>query len=277
MKRILFTCILLLSIASVHGQIFKDGTYLFSSQLHDFKNIRVFDISNQSLHALSFNDDKELQRKSVMSKEKYQFKEYSLINKNSANLTWINSCEECVWTETQILNIFYLGNDFIYKGITNRIVNNNQGIDCFDTGGKCFTTTKSGYIRIFPNLIYKKNSIHVGGKSDQKNEIKEIRITDKTTEITLIINTTSGIINPVGNNQAFYVSLNNGKKLKLLGQYGWKGDSKGGFGTWATKTETKREVILFFEPASAEDLGQGFSLKEGNCTAGCWNFYDISI
>lgn len=59
--------------------------------------------------------------------------------------SWTNTCDDCVWTETQIYQLSMLSDDVIYYHWL-RVVNNNSGLDCFKTGGDCFSDSGTGYL-----------------------------------------------------------------------------------------------------------------------------------
>lgn len=277
MKKFTLLLVCFISSFTILGQNnFQNGTYVYSSDLHKFKKLTFYKIENKKITHYSYNNNKEWVLVKNADLNGPDFKETSIINKNNALATWINTCDNCVWTETQTTNFFYLGNPFIYKANHKRSVNNNTGEDCFDNK-KCFETNTNGYLRLYPNHYFFSEKIMTGGKSSENIAIENIRITSLTTEITLSISTRAGTLNPPSSEKAYTIKTNSGKEFKLLNQFGWGGDKIGGFGFWEAQYKTERKVILFFEPMSLADLKAGFSLKEGLCTTNCWNFYDITV
>ncbi|MFY0604810.1 MAG: hypothetical protein JXQ93_12800 [Flavobacteriaceae bacterium] len=81
----------------------------------------------------------------------------------------------------------------------------------------------------------------------------------------------SGVLNPPGSDDAFYLVDNNEVKYKLIKQEGWKGNKENGYGY---KTiEKDFSVKLFFEPIKFKKITK-FNLIEGNARQP-WTFYGI--
>jgi hypothetical protein len=250
---------------------FANGRYYFTSELNDFADVKIYEITNGKIKHLNLNEAEEFESLSISQGSDYV--ETSLINRNNALATWMNTCDDCAWTETQTTNAFYLGNPFIYIADHHRSVNNNTGEDCFGDE-KCFEVFTNGYFRPVPTHIF--DDVKVGGKSSNENNITKVNLTSQATELVVKIAVQNGTLHGPGKDHSYAIYAN-GKEYKLIGQYGWGGSDDGGFGSFTSDEEEVKTIILFFEPVPVNELMAGFNLKEGNCDAGCWNFYDVKL
>ena len=208
----------------------------------------------------------------------YDFVDHFEINKNNATYYWINTCEDCGWTETQIYNIFYVSPHVQYvkyqRHVNNIDVGQESGIDkCWDDEGACFTVVDEGYMRRFPTKVLNVRSIGALGQSYFKPQ--NLTHTGSTTELTVKISipdeeNLSGYLSEPGSSSAFYLRDDNGNRYDILDQLGF-----GGFQSQNLAPGEEINLVLIFEKMPEEILS--FSLIEGDCTAGCWNAYDIKV
>lgn len=201
---------------------------------------------------------------------------------NNAICYWINSCDGCGWTETQVMNLFYIGSPYVYYFEHNRYVNNYDAEEInttFEEDGSSFTNNTSGYLRLIPGLLKQSDEIIVGGKSTEVLQLLEVRVTDMTTEISMRLTAPSDeygcSLHAPGSDNAYVLTDGQGRSYSLLGNFGWDSDGDQGFGSRTLDKYDVIEFVLFFEPMPVET--RKFTLREGNCEQNCWNFYDVRL
>lgn len=271
------TLILVFSLSFSQSK-FPSGYWYGVEDVFAYKDLNgVYVFEDDEIYRAAFNKEVSRFTKWVSfpkNNQDFIFSETSVRAKNNAQHTWINTCETCVWTETQTGNFFYFGNPYLLEYNWTRNVNNDKGEDCFRRGNPCFTSSKKGYARIVPSKVYR--NVVVGGKGYSYIDIEEVRYTEKTTEVTLKFTdaNTTGTLHPPGSEKAYKIIGQDGKEYKLLAQFGWRGLGSKGFGGSRGNIRNKR-IILFFEPMS-QKANPTFNLKEGACSSNCWNFYDVA-
>jgi len=276
MKISLNLIVLLILTSSLYSQQkFTPGNYILTADFFSISGGKAFRIENNQIKSLYF--DSSLKLHEVSNIEDLIVKETASILNNNATVTTITTFPNKQKTETTTKNIFYIGNPFVYRTNYSNTINYLSEASCFEKGNSCSTRSFVGYARPWPTLFRSKEYISTGGKSSEYIHIEEIRLTDTTTEITISINSKGGTIHPPGSEKAYYLSLSDGTKIKLLGQFGWKGNQKGNYGSWTSTYNTKKKCVLFFEKISLTNLLDGINLKEGKCKDNCWNFYDVKI
>ena len=238
------------------------------------ENVRYYYIDTFGDVSIQRLENGSLQDGLFENMEDFSFTEMSQINRNNLVYTWNNNTTGGAWTETQTLYAFYTGNPYIYKAYHYRFVNNNTGEDCFEDED-CFKVYGEGYLRLISNKLSTGSSLSVGGSSDSNNKILEVRITNHTTEVLLSIATDNGNLHPPGTDYAYFLTDRNGKKYEIISQYGWGGVGQDGYGNWQDSQVSQKEFLLIFPRVdNASDIAV-FSLREGSCMDGCWNFYDV--
>ena len=268
--------LLLLITSSIYSQHkFTPGNYILTPDFYGISGRKAFRIEDQKITSLYFDTSHKLHQISKI--EDLVVKETSSILNNNATVTTITAFPNSEKTITTTTNIFYIGHSYVYRTNYSGTINYLSDASCFEKGNSCSTNSFVGYARPWPTLFRTKNYISVGGKSSNNINIEEIRLTESTTEITISINSKGGTIHPPGSEKAYYLSLADGKRIKLLGQFGWKGNQKGNYGSWTSSNNTKKKCVLFFEKITLLDLLDGINLKEGKCKDNCWNFYDVKI
>jgi len=284
-KRFGIFCLALLALLPLGAQnMFTSGTYMAEEDPMEFGSIIAFyDITPTEIRQMSYSEGAlyyTMDQSNFSDEEGVSYqRESSAFMKNNAISYWINTCKECGWTETQVASFFYIGSPWIYYYTHNRFVNNISADESFNytftDDGKSFTSENEGYLRLIPNLILAGDDLTIGAKSSSYISIHEVRITNQTTEITLKVTSPQDnygcFLTSPGSADAFVLQDNDGNSYQLLGSFGWP--AANGYGSISLDEGDELFFILFFEPMPAE-AGR-FNLKEGDCSSGCWNFYDI--
>lgn len=156
--------------------------------------------------------------------------------------------------------------------------------DCFISGG-CRFVQRSVWLRPSPLRVIEEEAITIGAQSQPLIELEEVRFTRNAIEVLLFFNTGEniyqGTLHPPGQSNSFFIRDSKGNRYDLVGQQGWPGPDEGRFGSYAIPgglEETEKvHVILYFEPASDYRNITNFSLIEGDCSSGCWSFYEIRL
>lgn len=141
MKTTTLTVILLMFATCLFAQNKLDGNWV---RYKDEKIYLYFSIKGSQFTQLVADDD----GRGITIEEKNKEMDFvSQFQQNGLNgiYTWTNTCDGCVWTESQMCHFSKLSDDYIYYHWY-RIVNNNSGEDCFKSGGQCFEKTESGYL-----------------------------------------------------------------------------------------------------------------------------------
>lgn len=266
--------IVLMGMAQVQTDKFSGDWDMSTSSMVRFVNGKV---------QLFYKEDKS--EKLISAKEYFEkdkpgyFSETSNINRNNALYSWTNSCKACKWTETHLYHFSYVS-DFIIKVHYTRVVNNIDGCETpeesWGTSSKKSFKESDDYL-IGPHIVWEKNAPVVGAGSNADISIMTVANFSKYTEIKFQIKnpgeTKSGYeLHAPGSDKAFVITDDNGKKYKLVGQYGF-----GGFNTPITIGSNEKKIFYcYFEkiPSNTKVI----NIKEGDCNgSNCWNFYEVML
>jgi len=268
--------LLLIITSSLYSQQkFPPGNYIFTEDFYSMTSGTAFRIEEQKIKSLYFSVFLMLQESPP--NQELIIEESSSILKNNATVTTITTLPRGEETETITKNIFYIGHPFVYSTNYSSTINYYNGASFFEKEKPNTNKSFVGFARPWPTLYKHKGHINVGRTSSDNISIEEIRLTDISTEITISINTKRGSLHPPESEKAYFLSLTNGRKLKLLAQFGWNGNDYKNYGSWVTSNSTKKKCVLYFEKISIQNLKDGINLEEGKCKDNCWNFYDIKI
>ena len=78
-------------------------------------------------------------------------------------------------------------------------------------------------------------------------------------------------LHPPGSQKAYFISTGEGKKYKMVDQYGF-----GKYKTITLKKNSKKRYFYVFTE-KIPDNTETITIREGNCSTGCWNFYDVKL
>lgn len=78
-------------------------------------------------------------------------------------------------------------------------------------------------------------------------------------------------LHPPGSQKAYFISTGEGKKYKMVDQYGF-----GRYKPITLKKNSKKTYFYVFTEKIPDDT-RTITIREGNCSAGCWNFYDVKL
>lgn len=208
----------------------------------------------------------------------FQFQQSSMINRNNAQYTWINTCKECRWTETQSYLFSYI-NKYNMAAFKIRVVNNIGAVtNAFNSwhsdDPKSFANSFT--YNLEPVALRKKANPTIGASSSRSLSILEVGIHEKFTVIKFELKNTSSYasdytLNPPDSEKAFQIHDMRGRTYKLVDEFGF-----GGFGTITLGPTSSRVFHCYFEPIPLDT--QTINIKEGNCSGElCWNFYEVSL
>jgi len=260
-------------IASLEAQ-FLPGAFSGDWDLLDSK-IR-FRFENDKVLMLEKNDNGFYEM--ISRGRDFQFQQSSLVNRNNAQYTWINTCKECGWTETQTY-LFSFVNKYVLRALKVRVVNNIGGVtNSYDSwhGGSPKSFTNSTTNDLQPAYLLKKNNPSVGAASSQALEIKEITQHEQFTSIRFMLQNTSSYpadftLHPPGSNMAFRIQDMRGRVYNLIDEFGY-----GGFVRLTLQPNGSKEFLCYFQPIPLDV--KTINIKEGDCSGElCWNFYEVSL
>ncbi|HCD52143.1 MAG TPA: hypothetical protein DEQ34_06840 [Balneolaceae bacterium] len=150
--------------------------------------------------------------------------------------------------------------------------------------GDCAIATSAGYLRLKPERMVSSDQIKVSASTAADGleiKIEEVRFTEKSTELLLHFVNGSNLMQTYlrepGDPEAFFIRDRNGRKYKLIGQFGWQGFNINKFGNYNMDPDSDLYVILYFEPVPDTQSFNRFDLIEGECEDGCWNLYDVRL
>lgn len=196
---------------------------------------------------------------------------------NNISVTTIEQFKNPKQTNTHSYNIFYISpyvlmaQDLYYE---NKIDSAQTLEDSWDT--KNAKSIYSAYSGLLLPLKTKKFTLNGSMASSSKFiSLVEVLNTMKYTLLKFKLenktdNTQAFTLHAPDDETAFYITTEDGKKYHLLGQYGF-----GGFTSISLDKNKELYYYVFFE--KIPDKTKKITIREGNCTSGCWNFYDVSL
>jgi hypothetical protein len=208
----------------------------------------------------------------------FQPQQSSLINRNNAQYTWINTCKECGWTETQSYFFSYI-NKYLMRVLKVRVVNNIGGltnpIDSWHADKPKSFIADDQY-DLVPAYLFKKTSPAVGASSSPSLSIQEIRLHQQFTAIKFKVSNPLSYaadytLHPPGADYAFQLQDMQGRTYNLIDEFGY-----GGFGKLSLDANEEGVFTCYFQPLPTNT--KSINIKEGSCKGtNCWNFYDVSL
>lgn len=182
------------------------------------------------------------------------------------------------------LNVVAAGYPYFLYGVYQKTITlsdpNAVSQLCFYMGG-CVFASENVYLKPDTKRIVLEDQITVGASTQDRIQLEEVRFTDKATEVLIFFESRStelsGYVRAPGHPSAFFMRDSQGNRFDLMSQFGWPGMDEGGFGNYVIPAENEQHVILYFEPVDDPESITNFSMIEGTCESGCWNFYDVRL
>lgn len=254
--------------AQVNSSSFSGDWELNADQRFRFEDGKVFLLNrNSNGNFERYNKDKS-----------YQLQQTGIVNRNNAIYSWINTCKECGWTETQTYMFAYI-NKYITRVWKVRIVNNVGALkDPYESwhSKKPQSSTKSTYFDITPVAKKRKVKPVVGAATSPTLTIQEVALHEQFTAVKFMLrnttkNTSQYTLHKPGSDSAFMIQDMRGNAYKLIDEFGF-----GGFQSLSLEGNGTHEFTCYFEPIPIDT--QTINLKEGDCSgSNCWNFYDVKL
>ncbi|RXK62396.1 hypothetical protein ESA94_05140 [Lacibacter luteus] len=205
-------------------------------------------------------------------------KKSMILGSKNASVSVIESNSSLRGTTTHSINLFYIS-PFIAAAhdvfFINRIEQAKFPERSWSWGDSSLSTVGTEWDYMVPRI---QKMFKLAGSMASTSKYIKLDTAFNTARYTVLRFTAKNLestaqnftLNPPGNEHAFSITDQDGKVYNLLGQYGF-----GGFNSYSYQPKGAVTFFVFFE--RIPDDTKRITVREGNCTEGCWNFYDVTL
>lgn len=202
----------------------------------------------------------------------------SLVGTDNASIIGISQDVAGKTTTTGAIHLFYLSPDLLYAEFVeydNKIRDTKFPEESWQWGDASKSSVGAQWSLLFPRIRKKFNFSKSMASSSSYISIESIFNTTQYTAVKFRMKVDKDgqtySLHAPGTEHAFVITDERGYQYKLLGQYGF-----GGYKSHSNlKTGDEFSFFVFFN--RMPDNVKRISIREGTCTEGCWNFYDINL